>query len=279
MTAKTERETPPPYFREADALLRELGIDRPQDIRLEAIAQYCGATILYEPLGGSDARILGFRDRAIITVNTASIVSRQRFSAAHELGHWMWDRGRMAFSCGESQLSGDKSQEDAERRANRYAVDLLLPREMFVAALRGKSFTFSLIESLANEFQTSLTATAIRAVEMVRLPAMLILSDARGRRWYTRSPLVPRGLKPRPTLHPRSAALSLLKNEIAPVGLLEVDADRWIDHPEASRYSLREDSVRLGQGQVLTLLWWDEEGQLRAPDLIQIAPETETHYC
>ena len=51
------------------ALLDELGINAPSEIAIEAIAQYCGATIVYEPLDGCEARILGSGDRAIITVN------------------------------------------------------------------------------------------------------------------------------------------------------------------------------------------------------------------
>lgn len=39
-------------------------------------------------------------------------------------------------------------------------------------------------------------------------------------------------------------------------------ADEWIDHPDAHRYSIREDSIRLASDLVLTLLWWRNEQQL-----------------
>lgn len=79
-------------------VLSELGVSVPSDIVIEGIAEYCGATIVYEPLDGCEARILGAGDRAIITVNANSPRPRQRFSAGHELGHWMRDRRKLAFS-------------------------------------------------------------------------------------------------------------------------------------------------------------------------------------
>ena len=92
-------------FGSADQLIEELGIAEPNEIDIEAIAQYCGATIVYESLKGCEARILGTDTRAIITVNSDSPRARQRFSGGHELGHWMRDRGKAAFACTESVVN------------------------------------------------------------------------------------------------------------------------------------------------------------------------------
>src|ERR1017187_10341105 len=89
------------------ALLDELGITGPSEIILEAIAYRCHATIVYEPLTGCEARILGNDKEAIVTVNSNAPRERQRFSAAHELGHWMRDRGKVAFACTERTLLGE----------------------------------------------------------------------------------------------------------------------------------------------------------------------------
>lgn len=246
----------------ADFVLDELGIVEPNDIQIEAIAEYCDATIVYECLTGCEARILGSGDRAIITINKRSSRARQRFSAAHELGHWMYDRGRIAFACTEAKLVRGWDDGNPERRANRYAADLLLPRNMFVPRARNCPINHESVAELARAFETSLTATAIRLVELGSYPSMLVCSDTDGRKWFSRSPIVPRTLMPRQVPGKGSLAAALLSGTTRPSGPEEVDADEWIDHPDAHRYCLREDSVRVTEGLVLTLLWWRDERQI-----------------
>jgi len=185
----------PTHFRTPQQILHELGIQAPSEIRLEAIAQHCRAAILYEPLEGSDARLVGYRDRAIITVNKASTPYRQRFSTAHELGHWMWDRGKMAFHCQDQEYDGSVVLDSCERRANRYAVELLLPETMFVPMLESHGLSLATADRLSEVFQTSLMATAIRMLELTPHFAVLIYSEAGKRRWYVRSASVSRDLK------------------------------------------------------------------------------------
>ena len=79
--------------KKADVLLKELGIEEPDEIDVEAIAEYCGATIVYDELEGCEARIVGTGDRAIITVNSESSDERWLFFGCHELVHWFWIRG------------------------------------------------------------------------------------------------------------------------------------------------------------------------------------------
>lgn len=250
----------PAHYRSPESLLRELGIDAPEDIRIEAIAQHCGATVLYEPLEGSDARIIGFNHRAFITVNSGTTVARQRFSAAHELGHWMWDRGRTAFACGQSQPES-VSEDDPERRANRYATDLLLPAGMFTRRMEEQALGFANVQRLAQDFQTSVTATAIRLVELTSSPAILISSERSRRRWYFRGPRVPRALKPGPSVPPGSIAHRIISGETVEPGPQAVEASLWID-PGIARGEVREDSISLGGDYYLTILWWPEGASL-----------------
>lgn len=86
-------------YRSPDAIIDEFRITEPSEIDIEAIAYNYGATIVYEPLKGCAARILGNGDQAIITVNDDLHAGRKRFSAAHELGHWMRDRNKIRFAC------------------------------------------------------------------------------------------------------------------------------------------------------------------------------------
>jgi hypothetical protein len=243
-------------------LLNSLGISQPEAIDLGAIARHCGAEIRYELLTGCEARIIGFENRAIITVNSNSSGPRQRFSVGHELGHWMHDRGRAALSCTETQLNADWFTDNPEKRANRYAADLLLPVEMFVPRAANQPVTFGTVDSLATTFETSITATAIRLVENGPLPSMVICSDTTRRKWFTRSPILSENLWPNDTPGRLTGAFHLQTTFSPPQGPTVVKASEWINHPRASRYVVTEDTRRITPDLILTLLWWEDEEQL-----------------
>ena len=251
------------HYRSPSALLRELGITEPEDIRIEAIAEYCNATIIYEPLKGSAARILGFGDRAFITVDSQSRRGRQRFSAGHELGHWMLDRGRVAsFMCQEQVFASEWGSDNPERRANRYATELLLPDFMFTPRAKDQRIIFETVRQLATAFQTSLTATAIRLVELGSFPSIIVCHTAQHRRWFIRNSDVPDAIRLRDKPGPWTVANDLLRGGTSSEGPTDVQADGWITHPDSRNYTLCEDSIRLGDHWILSLLWWKNEKQL-----------------
>ncbi len=181
--------TPP---RPAEQLLQALGVTDPRDIDLEAIAYDQGAVVKYRSLNGCEARIVGYGGRAIITVDDRHRPTRVRFSTAHELGHWHSHRGRSLVCRPEDIGNARRGPLDPERIADGYAADLLLPRFLFVSradALRRT--TVENIEAVADEFSTSITATAIRFVEYGPEPAMLVCHGPEGRRWFNRPRHIP----------------------------------------------------------------------------------------
>lgn len=251
-------------YRAPIGLLKELGISEPGEINIEAISQYCGATIVYEPLEGCAGRIIGHGDRAIITVDSRTKRPRQRFSAAHELGHWSWDRGKVGFACTEQAFDTEWNALNPEQRANEYAADLLLPEFLFVPQAAGKDVTFTTVEKLARDFETSMTATAIRLVRHGSFPAMVVWSECGERKWFIRGPDIPAVLWPREQPKWDTIAHDLFEGKVVAKGPMEIYADSWIDHSAAHDHSVVEDSIKIGQGQVLTLLWWKDERPLLA---------------
>jgi Zn-dependent peptidase ImmA (M78 family) len=252
-----------PQYLSPPALLRELGITSPEDIRIEAIAEYCGATIFYEPLEGCAARIAGYGDRAYITVDSRSPRGRQRFSAAHELGHWVMDRGKVSsFLCSKNVFAAEWGDDNVERRANLYAADLLLPKFMFEPRAKNHAIVFDTVIGLAEDFQTSLTATAIRLIQFGSFPAMLVCNGPDRRRWFFRGTDVPSDIRLMEHPGTYTCAYGLLRGGKGYEGPTDIQADGWIDHPMARRYTLREDSKYIGNGLVLSLLWWKDERQL-----------------
>ena len=246
----------------ADNLIKELGISEPADIDIEAIAQYCSATIVYEKLTGCEARIVGNADRAIITVNRESRRGRQRFSAAHELGHWMQDRNRVGFACTNTLFRSQWGSINPEKAANEFAADLLLPHTIFGRYSYASPITLDAVRKLAMIFETSLAATAIRLVQHGSFPAMVIYLTQGIRKWCVAGPDVPSALSPRETPSRNTIAGELLRGGNASLKPESVQADGWITHPRSEWYELMEDSVRFRDGSILTLLWWKNEKQI-----------------
>jgi hypothetical protein len=249
-------------YRSPSALLRELGVSEPQEINVEAIGQYCGATIVYEPLKGCEARVVGHADRAIITVDAGASRLRQRFSAGHELGHWMRDRGKVAFACTERMLNSEWTSDNPERRANEYAADLLMPGFMFVPRAKGREITFATVEHLAQQFETSMTATAIRLVQHGSFPAMLVFVANGERERFIRGCDVPEAIWPHKKPGKDTLAYDIMQGKPVVTRPREIYADSWVDHRDADRYGIVEDSIKIGPDQVLTLLWWKNEREL-----------------
>jgi Zn-dependent peptidase ImmA (M78 family) len=244
-------------------LLDELGITEPHEIDLEAIAAYCGAYVVYETLTGSEARIVGNHDKAFITVNNSSNEARKRFSIGHELGHWMWDRSRIAFECTTSMQDGRWFGTDKESLANQFSADLILPASMFRPRAHRRDSTLQTARELADEFQASLTATALRLVLYGTWPCMVVVHSTNGLEWHRATQGIDGRFWPCKQLDSSSFAYDLLRG--AQTGLCHglVDADVWINHPRAAQYEVIESSVLTSPDRVLTLLWWKNERMIQ----------------
>ncbi|MCA8907574.1 MAG: ImmA/IrrE family metallo-endopeptidase [Rhodospirillaceae bacterium] len=249
----------------AEALLQELGVTRPSEIDLEAIAFYVKAEVRYRPLDGCEARILGKADRAIITVNQNRSVRRRRFSIAHELGHWHHHRGRkLACRVEEYRPSGLASP---ERTADEYAANLLMPSYLFRPMARDqKKLNFKAIKEVADIFNVSQTAAAIRLVEADHTPSMLVCHGLEGRKWFTRAPSVPDRWFPQEALDAESYAFGIQFGTDTDSSMLhKIGADAWFDRGGADRFEVQEQTIRTGPGETLTLLVFCDDAMLDDP--------------
>jgi IrrE N-terminal-like domain len=240
----------------AEETLRELGVTDPKDIDIEAIAWCLGARVKFRPLDRCEARIAGNGDQAIITVNSRSSWRRRRFSVAHELGHWKYDRGRILVCRSDEIGRSGHNYPMAERAADSYAAQLLMPAYIFDPIARAHSkLTFQTVNTIAELFETSVTATAIRLVEGRHSPALLVCHSPNGRKWFTRSPDVPDRWFPQDDLDAESFAFGVLfgnqPNDPMP---RKIGADAWFDRRDADRYEVQEQTFRTGDDEILTLV-------------------------
>jgi len=249
-------------FDDAERLLMSLGVTEPYEIELEDIAYDQGAEIRYCNLSGCEADILGYRDRAIISIDRNRGQARKRFSIAHELGHWHYHRGKKLQCRVEEYQPRHRKLE--ERKANGYAASLLMPRYLVMPRARDhQKLTFKAIEQFATEFRTSLSATAIRLVEADIWPCMLICHTKQGRKWFTQAPMFHSRWFPKDELDAESSAIDTMfgQSEGDKFPRL-IGADAWFDRSEARRYELYEQAKRTTEDEILVLLTIKDDGMI-----------------
>ena len=249
-------------LRPAERLLQGLGITRPDEIDLEAIAWECGAAVRYRALDQCEATIVGFEKRAIITINNKNLPVRQRFSLGHEIGHWHNDKGKVLF-CGPRDIGNPAHRSlDPEHRADQFASDLILPSYMFgprIAKL--KRLALSDIGEIAEEFSASRTATLIKLVESNRFPIVAVCYGQEKRKWFQRAPMIPDWWFPNDELDHESIAFELLFGGASQSNYpRKIGADAWFHFSGADRYEVREQSFLLPGNEVLTMLVLPEDG-------------------
>ena len=103
------------------------------------------------------------------------------FTIAHELGHYFLP-GHVdhLFRNGDqihASRGGFISEDKYEKEADFFAAELLMPADLFGAALRVAGEGFAAITVLAKKCNSSLTATAIRYCQLTDMPAAVLLSS------------------------------------------------------------------------------------------------------
>lgn len=248
----------------AERILQDLGVSAPEEIDLEAIAWTMGARVKYRQLDGCEARIVGYRDRAIISIDPRAPRRRRRYSIGHELGHWKWHRGK-ALACQTVESAGvDPRAKSIEREADRFSADLLLPRYLFdPLVLKAGAPTLKNIHGLSEVFDTSKLATAIRFVSSRHCPAILVCHDKSARRWFIRSPMIPERWFPSKELHSDSSAFQMLFGQGSELQHPQkIGAEVWFDRSEAERFEIKEQCFQGLDDTVLTILTFVDERML-----------------
>lgn len=247
--------------RPAERILMELGITRPEEIDLDAIAWTLGAAVKYRPLDKCEAMIVGSASRAIITVGTTGASERRRFSLAHEIGHWHHHRGKILF-CGSQEIGNPAHRTlDPEYQADEFASDLVLPNYMFRPRIaKMKRLALSAVREIKEEFGVSLTATLLKLIEANRYPIIAVCHNKSNRRWFRRTDIIPGWWFPKDDLDSESIAFEMLFGGAAEIPRpMKIGADAWFDFRNAERFEIQEQSFLLPNDEVLTLLILPEE--------------------
>jgi len=141
-------------------LAQENGIDTaPLDV--ERLADALGLVVLYESL---DESISGYLEKSLqgwkIGVSAYQHPTRQKFTIAHELAHYVLHRDMQAKFEDEPFARRTGSGNQMERDADQFAAELLMPEKEFKDAIDKGINTLTALSAI---FGTSMMAVRYRA--------------------------------------------------------------------------------------------------------------------
>jgi Zn-dependent peptidase ImmA (M78 family) len=118
------------------------------------------------------------KKRSLIGANKSHHPHRQRFTIAHELGHFLLHQGepvhldedRQAFTLNMRNRDSSKGEDNDEREANLFAAELLLPVKFLQNDLVGKNLDLlddsAFFDKLARKYKVSTQALTFRLANL-----------------------------------------------------------------------------------------------------------------
>jgi uncharacterized protein DUF955 len=252
----------------AQAFLDEFGLDCGG--RLPQVAADLGLEIKEVEAAtfeGALLRIVGSPLGTIALRRDIAEPGRKRFTLAHEIGHYVLPNQQDAVGpCRVSTIeSWSRSLSSLEIDANTFAAEVLLPRTLMSSELKVPP-TLDIVRDLARRFGTSLTATAVRVIEMTSHRAALVVSRKGNAEWYRPSPEFSRGIRIGP-LDTRTVAYDHF-HDGASIETASVPAEAWLyDSNLLPGSHIVEHSLLLRTyGLVLSILEIRERVEVRTDD-------------
>ena len=259
----------PNIFRAEQEALRLLG---EHDLRAPpvdpwALARALDIEVREAPRGSSGPAAMlmrGGEGYGIIFRGDPLPLTFQRFSVAHEVGHYVLPGHVDRVTSGEAPpctfLPG--ATDPYEREAERFAAALLMPNDQFQRRLQGAGDGFVAIDQMARDFGTSLEATALRVAQLAGYPLTVVrltggevdyCFQSEACRDYRPKLDLPRGTRIDPTLVP-----------VRELGPVESELDEWFTEAPADTTIHVEAQTLEVPGKVLILLteipFWEDVG-------------------
>lgn len=162
--------------RVAAEIIDELAEEPP--ISLEVVASFRDiATVRVEPLPFAGS-LTPEPSGLVMRLNAHDNRRRRRFSGFHEVGH-TFQRGYLQqtlFRCA-TRVPGPPNSADPEDLADIAAAELLFPVRHFRRDLAALPFGWEGVTTLADTYDGSIYATALRTVRLASRPTMLVILE------------------------------------------------------------------------------------------------------
>jgi Zn-dependent peptidase ImmA (M78 family) len=155
---------------EAERLLAEANV-RSVPVPIEEVARHLRISISRAPSADFSGLLIRKEGRALIGVNSSEAPVRQRFTIAHELGHYILHPRKDAFVDFRKGRAATELRPPRERQADMFAAALLMPRSQLrkdIRKLAKDGVTETVTDMLAVRYGVSEEAMRIRLINLLR---------------------------------------------------------------------------------------------------------------
>lgn len=193
--------------------------------------------------------------------------TRQRFTIAHEFGHFLLPHHKqMNYQCSSKDITqgekGGTPEAEREWEANRFAAELMLPKQQFVKRL-GKVAApcLSHVQRLSDTFNMSVEATARRYLTLAGFQCCLVFSKDGV---VTKPPARSHDFIHWPCISPKQKVPAISTAAFQGVGLgdfNEIHGDEWLatDYRKVPDL-IQEQTLYQEDGYAITMLWIEDVG-------------------
>ena len=152
-------------------------------IDLGKICEELDIKVNYEPLGSIEALLIVSAGKKNIIIDNCRRVypQRERFTIAHEIGHYIMPWHENLQQC--DKIVDFNSYDIVECEANDFASELLVPKSNLLEDIKGKKVTLALIKELADQYKVSLVVMARRVLEYTEGEAVVLIYYPNGNKY------------------------------------------------------------------------------------------------
>lgn len=233
----------------ATELLRYFEMPRVRDVT--SFANMLGLKVREVPSQTFDGALIRVPNKlkGVVAVrDTIRESGKKSFTVAHEIGHFILPgHGTADCSCTAKDINSWQAHVSSQKEisANRFASELLLPARSLCGIVNHRKATLALAKDISNEYSTSLTAAAIKCVDVTDEACALVWSVNNQIEWAHKNdafwPFIPKT-----RLDQNSCAGRLFANNSQSAAQAEVEADVWLSLDNGrDKFTIWEDSLLL----------------------------------
>jgi len=247
---------------EAARIWNLYGFNAPEEMVLEDLAMAMNIFVVDARLDSAAARLVRKGDYGLIRVSDQLRYSgHRRFAIAHEIGHFqLHKKVSQLLACTDADMQASYQSSPYEIEASIFAGALLMPTEVFRERVGRQVPKATVIKNLAQQFDTSLTATALRYVETSKDYVAFVVSEKGRILWWRVSESFGNHnlwLESGNAIPRYSAAAAYFHDGKTSDGPIEVDLRDWLgEMPGIVAGYVYEQAIPLPQfDQVISIIW------------------------